>query len=115
VLYTIEFQKRGLPHSHIIFWVSNGTSEPTSNFIDSFISAEIPNPSINPLGYYLVAEHMIHGPCRALNPNSPCKKNNKCSKNYPKEFHEETNLDEQGFATYRRRNNDRYVIKGDHK
>jgi hypothetical protein len=115
VLYTIEFQKRGLPHSHIIFWVSNGTSEPTSNFIDSFISAEILDPSINPLGYCLVAEHMIHGPCGALNPNSQCMKNNKCSKNYPKEFHEETNLDEQRFATYRRWNNDRYVIKGGHK
>ncbi|PWZ28212.1 hypothetical protein Zm00014a_038889 [Zea mays] len=58
---------------------------------------------------------MIHGPCGALNPNSQCMKNNRCSKNYPKEFHEETNLDEQGFATYRRRNNDRYVIKGGHK
>lgn len=23
VLYTTEFQKRGLPHSHIIFWVSS--------------------------------------------------------------------------------------------
>jgi hypothetical protein len=55
---------------------------------------------------------MMHGPCGALNPNSPCMKNNRCSKRYPKEFHEETNLDEQGFATYRRSNNGRYVMKG---
>jgi hypothetical protein len=96
VLYTIEFQKRGLPHSHIIFWISNSPSQPTSTFIDSFISAEILDPTIDPLGYCLVAEHMMHGPCGALNPNSPCMKNNRCSKRYPKEFHEETNLDEQG-------------------
>jgi hypothetical protein len=101
VLYTIEFQKRGLPHSHIIFWISNSPSQATSTFIDSFISAEIPDPTTDPLGYCLVAEHMMHGPCGALNPNSPCMKNNRCSKRYPKEFHEETNLDEQGFATYR--------------
>jgi hypothetical protein len=25
VLYTVEFQKRGLPHGHIIFWVSTDT------------------------------------------------------------------------------------------
>jgi hypothetical protein len=55
VLYTVEFQKRGLPHRHIIFWVSTDTSEPTQEFIDSFISAEIPDPSSDPLGYALVA------------------------------------------------------------
>jgi hypothetical protein len=115
VLYTIEFQKRGLPHSHIIFWISNSPSQPTPTFIDSFISAEIPDPTTDPLGYCLVAEHMMHGPCGALNPNSPCMKNNRCSKRYPKEFHEETNLDEQGFATYRRRNNGRYVMKGGYR
>jgi hypothetical protein len=63
VLYTIEFQKRGLPHVHIIFWVSTDTSQPTPTLIDSVITAEIPDPQQDPLGYTLVAEHMIHGPC----------------------------------------------------
>jgi hypothetical protein len=112
VLYTVEFQKRGLPHGHIIFWVSMDTSQPTSELIDSFISAEIPDPAIDLLGYALVAEHMVHGPCGKYNLNSSCMKNGRCSKNYPKEFHEETTVDENGFAVYKRPNNQRFVLKG---
>lgn len=67
VLHTIEFQKRGLPHAHIIFWVSNETSQSSVESIDSLITAEIPDPEIDPLGYILVAEHMIHGPCGDYN------------------------------------------------
>jgi hypothetical protein len=108
----MEFQKHGLPNGHIIFWVSNVTSEPTPELIDSFISAEIPDPSIDPLGYALVAEHMVHGPCGTYNLNSPCMKNGSCSKNYPNEFHEATTVDESGFAVYKRRNNQLFIMKG---
>jgi hypothetical protein len=99
VLYTTEFQKCGLPHSHIIFWVSTDTTQPTPELIDSFISAEIPDPNTDPLAYCLVAEHMIHGPCGPLNPGCPCMKNGRCSKNYPKEFHETTSFDSQGLLS----------------
>ncbi|XP_020081827.1 uncharacterized protein LOC109705509 [Ananas comosus] len=34
-----------------------------------------------------------------------------CSKHFPKEFIDETNIDENGFAIYRRRNNGRFVKK----
>jgi hypothetical protein len=108
VLYTTEFQKRGLPHSRIIFWVSTDTTRPTPELIDSFISAEIPDPNTDPLAYCLVTEHMIHSPCGPLNPGCPCMKNGRCSKNYPKEFYETTSFDRQGFVVYRRRNNNRY-------
>ena len=63
VLHTVEFQKRGLPHAHIIMWTKIDTSEPSPSLIDSFINAEIPDPATDPLGYALVAEHMVHGPC----------------------------------------------------
>jgi hypothetical protein len=36
----------------------------------------------------------------------------KVLKNYPKDFHEVTIVDESGFAIYRRPNNQRFVIKG---
>jgi hypothetical protein len=62
--------------------------------------------------YALVAEHMVHGPCGIYNPNSPCMKNGRCSKNYPKEFHEATTVDENGFAIYKRSSNKRFIIKG---
>ncbi|KAJ1262208.1 hypothetical protein BS78_09G089200 [Paspalum vaginatum] len=53
VLHTVEFQKRGLPHAHIIIWLLQDTSQPTPAFIDKFISAEIPDPNEDPLGYAL--------------------------------------------------------------
>ena len=52
---------------------------------------------------------MIHGPCGALNPNSPCMKSigdskkKICEKNYPMEFSKETKIHENAFPEYRRR------------
>ena len=112
VLHTVEFQKLGLPHAHIIFWVYEDTSIPTAAFIDNFISAEIPDPNEDPLLYTLVAEHMIHGPCGPDNPKSPCMKNGKCSKGFPKSFQSETTIDKNGFAVYKRPDNGRFVQKG---
>jgi hypothetical protein len=42
--------------------------------IDSFVSAEIPDPVEDPLGYALVAEFMMHGPCGKDKPKCPCMK-----------------------------------------
>jgi len=40
-MYTIEWQKRGVPHAHCLLWLQNKIG-PTS--IDSVISAKIPDP-----------------------------------------------------------------------
>ena len=39
--------------------------EITPKLIDKWISAEIPDPNEDPLGYVLISEHMMHGPCGA--------------------------------------------------
>ena len=44
-MYTIEWQKQGLPHAHILIWFKNKL---TPNRIDSVISAEIPDPAVDP-------------------------------------------------------------------
>jgi hypothetical protein len=49
----------------------------------------------------MVEKHMVHGPCGKYNPKCLCMKNEKCSKNDSKEFHETTNIDENGFAVYK--------------
>ena len=108
----MEFQKRGLPHAHIIVWLKQDTSHPTPAFIDKFISAEVPDPHTDPLGYVLVAEHLVHGPCGASHPTCPCMKKDKCSKWFPKKYQTETVIDDNGFALYRRSDNKRYVEKG---
>ena len=46
---------------------------------------------------------MLHGPCGDTYPNAPCMVNGKCSKHYPKKFCSETTIDEDGFVSYRRR------------
>jgi hypothetical protein len=115
VLYTVEFQKRGLPHAHIIFRVSTNTAQPTTEFIDSFITTEIPDPAIDPLGYALIAEHMVQRPCGSYNQISPCLKKGQCSKHYPKKIQNETVVDTNGFAVYKRSNNNRFVMKSNIK
>ncbi|XP_071739292.1 uncharacterized protein [Rutidosis leptorrhynchoides] len=49
VLYTIEFQKRGLPHCHLLLWINSFTSI-TALDVDTYISAELPDPRIDPCG-----------------------------------------------------------------
>ena len=102
---TIEFQKRGLPHAHILTWLADRSDTPAARFIDTFISAELPDPRDDPLGYQLVQDHTMHGPCGVHNPKSPCMKDGRCSKGYPKPFHAETFTDQEGFPVYRRSDN----------
>ena len=101
--YTIEFQKRGLPHCHLLVfleWPSRETITPS--FLDDVISAEI--PPITSSVRELVITQMMHGPCGSLNPNSPCMIDGKCDKNYPKDFSNETIVEDiDGYPKYCRR------------
>ncbi|CAN0922378.1 ATP-dependent DNA helicase PIF1 [Linum grandiflorum] len=67
------------------------------------ISSELPDPLIDPVGYDAVTKFMIHGPCGDARPSSPCMKNSRCSKFFPKQFASETTFDANGYVTYRRR------------
>nr|GEW19368.1 DNA helicase [Tanacetum cinerariifolium] len=46
-----EFQKRGLPHCHTLFWVDSKTKIHSAKQIDEYISAEIPDPAEDPTWY----------------------------------------------------------------
>lgn len=71
-VYSIEFQKRGLPHIHMLVTLAEKLNTPQK--IDKFISATIPDPDEDPILYDLVMKHMIHGPCGDV-----CFENGKCS------------------------------------
>ncbi|XP_025265716.1 uncharacterized protein LOC112638349 [Camponotus floridanus] len=84
-VYVIEFQKRGLPHVHILITLKYNFKITTPQIVDKYISAEIPDPNENRILHDIVMRHMIHGPC-----GDWCLVDGKCSKNYPKPYHEET-------------------------
>jgi hypothetical protein len=116
-MYTIEFQKRGLPHAHILIFLHPASKYPQPADIDNIISAEIPNPETEEELYNLVKKHMIHGPCGdIIPPNSkrkkpPCIKNGRCSKFFPKKFVEETIVDKDGYPVYKRSSDTHLVEK----
>ncbi|XP_031127489.1 uncharacterized protein LOC116029578 [Ipomoea triloba] len=111
VVYTIEFQKRGLPHAHILIFLERRPQGFTADMIDQFISAEIPDPIMDNAYFNAVDEFMIHGPCGRARPKSPCMANNKCSKHFPKKYADVSTLDDDGYPIYRRRSNGRTVDK----
>ncbi|XP_019161024.1 PREDICTED: uncharacterized protein LOC109157627 [Ipomoea nil] len=111
VIYTIEFQKKGLPHAHILIFLSKSNSYPNPKDIDMIISAEIPSQLCDPEYYKAVEEFMIHSPCGAARKNSPCMINGICSKFFPKKFVENSTVDFDGYPIYRRRDNGRTIRK----
>ena len=50
-VYVIEFQKRSLPHTHILLILALKNKIQSTMQYDSIVSAEIPNPKTHPLAY----------------------------------------------------------------
>lgn len=104
----IEFQKRGLPHAHCIFFMTPASKVNLLNptFVDTIISAEILDEQ-HRLLRQIVLKHNMHNPCGHLNPFAVCMIDNICSKRFPKDFVDETGHDEaQLYVMYRRRSPD---------
>lgn len=99
-MYSVEWQKRGLPHAHILIWL---VEKIRPNEVDEVISAEIPNEQVDPGLHEVVIKNMIHGPCGTLNQNAPCMVDGKCSKRYPRTLISETITGNDGYPLYRRR------------
>lgn len=114
VIYTVEFQKRGLPHAHILLFLDPNDKPTTVEDIDKIISAELPDPETDPIAYEIVVQSMLHGPCGPLNEQSPCMRDGQCSKYYPKAFQATTTQSEEGYPIYRRRDNGRTATKKGH-
>lgn len=97
-----EFQKRGLPHAHILIWLDSKSKLTKAEDIDKVISAEISDRLRDLDLFRVVQDMMIHGPCGVINLQSPCMEDGKCNKFYPKQFVEKTIIDTEGFPVYRR-------------
>lgn len=98
-VYTIEFQKRGLPHMHLLIILTSDDKIHQPEELDDLISAEIPGNHDLELRN-LVLKWMIHNPCGDLNPNATCMVHNngrtKCRFNFHKPFQEVTSSVDDG-------------------
>jgi hypothetical protein len=99
-IYVIEFQKRGLPHAHIFIFFVEDYKPHTIEDVDRMINAKFPNLKINKLAHETVAKCMMHRPCGAAFPNSPCMEDGKCKKQYPRKFQSKMMMDV--YPIYRR-------------
>lgn len=118
VAYTwvIEFQKRGLPHTHILLIVRAADKPKTPEDVDQRICAELPDakdPQQAQLRRIILASQ-IHGPCGVRNPKAPCMTGKDCIKKYPKDFQEITLINDNGYPSYRRREDSPTATKGIH-
>ena len=108
--YTVEFQKRGLPHCCLLL-ILHPDDKPTEATLDQFVSAKIPDPSVNPNLSHLVLQTRVHAKCGDANPGASCMVVSKsspgkhCRFHFPKVDAETTHwaTDGQGFPLYQRR------------
>lgn len=95
-VWTIEYQKRGLPHMHLLLFLypfdRDRLLDPA--VVNRFVCAELPRPEDDPDGVLtnIIERMMVHGPCCPHNPQAPCMVNKatghppECSKRFPKWF-----------------------------
>lgn len=104
VLYTVEFQKRGLPHCHMLLWIDRPANTMTPAEVYRYISTEFPDPKHDHEGFRVISESRVHGPCGNAFPNAACMQNRTgCKKYFPKEYCTSTFIDKSGYVHYHRR------------
>lgn len=90
-MYTIEFQKRGLPHAHFLIILTNEYKLLTPESYDNVVCAELPDSNSQQYLRSLVRLHMMHVPCGNLDPTRSCmRKQGHCKFKYPKSFADQT-------------------------
>ena len=92
---------------HLLVWLERASHIIDPTDVDDLISAEIPDPVLDPDLHATVTTSMIHGPCGPNHPNSPCWDAEKqiCTKGYwpLKPWCNETVMVHNSYPQYRRR------------
>jgi len=105
----IEYQNRGMPHAHVVVKLKDaptfdGCSSKLNSWVNSHISAEVPDSTTNSELCKLVKQHMTHD-CKI----GYCKESvtSKCSKHFDNKILSETSqLNDDGFFIYKRTRKD---------
>jgi len=69
------------------------------------ISAQLPDPQLQPLLYAKVTKYILHDLCGVDNPQAKCMVNEKYSKYFPMEYRERTDWAEDSYPLYARPDN----------
>jgi hypothetical protein len=101
-VHSIEFQKRGLPHMHLLLSLFPRDRPQSPADVDGMIRASWPDPEQEPVLFDIVKRCMVHGPCGPGFPHAPCMRDGKCSKGFPKPFQAVTVMTRDGYPTYAR-------------
>ena len=110
-IWVIEFQKRGLPHCHILMILDERDKPMTIEQINRIVSAEIPDPIKFPKVHETVTSSLLHGPCGPTHLGAPCMDGDQCKKKFPKRFSEVTKENKNGYPIYQRCDNGVTVTK----
>lgn len=109
-VWTVEYQKRGLPHVHYLLWTHHdGISFQDPRYIDDLILTELPSPEIDPTKELTatVRSCLMHNRCGPDKPRAVCMEvkggRRTCSKGFPKPFNQQTSPQHSGYPLYRRR------------
>ena len=115
IIYVMEFQKRGLPHTHLILFLDKKFIIRDAEIVNKIISAEISDETRNLRLYKILKQFQVHGPCGNQNMKSACMDPDK------KSLHEtlsetilSTNYHTKSYPLYRRRDDDRKIIFYNH-
>lgn len=103
-------QRRGLPHAHLAFQVSDEFAPTTAKVIDEHVRATWPDKDKEPELYSIVDKFMTHKDCRTKRRSCYEEGKLQCKKRFPKPPQAETTLDERGYPLYRRKPTDHDVI-----
>jgi hypothetical protein len=111
LIYTVKYQKKGLPHAHIIIFLTGGHAFSEPETIDNLIRAELPNRTLDPNRSLteIVKQVMVHSLYKFLKPRAICIKKAHANalltyfKRFPKPFANKTIINSDGYPEYRRR------------
>ncbi|PLW26213.1 hypothetical protein PCASD_26028 [Puccinia coronata f. sp. avenae] len=105
---TIEFQKRGLPHLHLMVTLDPRDRPSTPEEVNLLVLAEIPDKEQELELYASTTEQMLHGPCKGR----AFWREGGCNIGFPKPFTPRTVIIDGAYPAYKRRDNGRTVTKG---
>jgi ATP-dependent DNA helicase PIF1 len=98
---TIEYQKRGLPHAHILMCLVDKIADTD---LDKFLCAELPCRETQPLLHTKVWQHHMHARCDRAAACHCHPAGMPCEKRFPKDFREASTFPGKGgHALLRRR------------